>query len=148
MTEQVHDSKEHEDKKGGVTKQEIEQGKGMAILAYILAFIPYFAEDKNKFVRFHAIQGMNILIWAIIVSVVVGIVNSFIWNAFVGNCVSSIWSGSLSGCNYTMANLITWILWIPSFVILIVDLIGLFGAANGQMKKVPIISKLPQFIKK
>ncbi|MDR1970084.1 MAG: hypothetical protein LBQ11_01930 [Candidatus Nomurabacteria bacterium] len=148
MTEQAHDHKAHDDKKHTITKQEIEDGRGMSILAYILAFIPYFGENKNKFVRFHAIQGMNILIWAIIVSVVVGIINHFVWSAMVGNCWNSIWSGSFSGCNTGLASLITWILWIPSFVILVIDLIGLIGAANGQMKKVPLLDKLPKFIKK
>ena len=43
-------------------KKEIENGKVMAILAYlgILCLIPYFAEKDNKYVRFHAIQGLNL----------------------------------------------------------------------------------------
>ena len=38
------------------TKEEIDNGKGMAILSYIgiLVLIPYFAEKNNKFVVFHS----------------------------------------------------------------------------------------------
>ena len=37
----------------------------MGIIAYfsLLALIPYFCEKKNKFVVYHAKQGMNLLIF-------------------------------------------------------------------------------------
>lgn len=59
-------------------KKEIESGKGMAILSYILPFIPYFAEKDNKYVRYHAVQGMNLLIVAIAYSVIYSILTSII----------------------------------------------------------------------
>ena len=48
------------------TPEEIEQGKTMAILCYIglLVFIPMFMDDmkKNKYVMFHAEQGIICLV--------------------------------------------------------------------------------------
>ena len=53
-----------QDKSADYSKEEIDNGKLMALLSYIgiLALIPYFAEKENKYVRFHAIQGLNLLI--------------------------------------------------------------------------------------
>jgi len=59
-----------QDKTADYSKEEIENGKLMALLSYIgiLALIPYFAEKENKYVRFHAIQGLNLLIINLVVS--------------------------------------------------------------------------------
>ena len=37
------------------TKKDIEDNKGMAVLSYILAPIPYFASKKSKWVKYHAV---------------------------------------------------------------------------------------------
>ncbi len=144
--------KQPTEKQNVITKQEVEQGKGMAILAYIIALIPYFAEKKNKFVRFHAIQGMNILIWAVIYSVVAGIINSIVWGIFTGGCWNwAYWMTGTGGggmCQPTIASIISFIIWIPSVVLGVIDIIGLVGAASGKIKKVPLIDKLPKIIKK
>lgn len=52
-------------------KKEIESGRIMAVLAYlgILCLIPYFAEKDNKFVRYHAVIGLNLMLISIIYSV-------------------------------------------------------------------------------
>ena len=59
-----------QDKSADYSKEEIDNGKLMALLSYIgiLALIPYFAEKENKYVRFHAIQGLNLLIVNLVVS--------------------------------------------------------------------------------
>ena len=56
-------------------KKDIDSGKGMAILSYIgiLALIPFLAEKKNKFVIYHAKQGMNLFICEIIGSVAINL---------------------------------------------------------------------------
>lgn len=55
------------------SKKDIEDGKLMGIFSYLglLALIPFFSEKNNKFVRFHAVQGMNLFI----IEIIVGIVN-------------------------------------------------------------------------
>ena len=49
-------------------KQDIEKGKLMSILSYfgILCLISYFTEKDNKYVRFHAIQGLNLFLISVI----------------------------------------------------------------------------------
>lgn len=120
------------------TKQEIEQGKAMAILAYIIAIIPYFAEKKNKFVRFHAIQGMNILIisiaWFVIQSIVIGVISAI----FSVPCAIGGF-----GCigNNAFVILLSGAFNLVSLFILALDVVGLIYAASGQMQEVPIIGK-------
>jgi len=142
---------ESQDKKvdDQTNKKEIEDGKAMAIIAYILAPIPYFAEKKNKFVRYHAVQGMNIFIIAVAYGIVAGIINSIVWNATAGNCVNSIFSGSYVGCTsgWGMAATVGWILGLIGLIIGILDIIGLVYAAQGQKKEVPILGKV-KIIKK
>ena len=131
--------------------KEIEEGKGMAILAYIIALIPYFAGDKNnKFVRFHAIQGMNILIIAVAYGVVSGIINSIVYSATIGSCYRSIYSGAYgAGCagGWGVAGIVSTVLGLIGLAIGIINLIGLVYAVQGQEKEVPLLGKV-KFIKK
>jgi len=127
--------------------KEIEEGKSMAILAYIIALIPFFAGDKkNKFVRFHAVQGMNILIIAVGYSIIASILSSILGGIFLGGCLNawSYWvTGQSSGgmCNPGLYGIISFIVWIPAIIIGIIDIIGLISAINGKEKEVPILGK-------
>ena len=58
-------------------KKDIENGKLMSVLAYlgILCLIPYFADKDNKFVRYHAIQGLNLFFYSLIYSVAFAIIS-------------------------------------------------------------------------
>jgi len=131
------------------SKKEIEDGKVMAILAYILAPIPYFAEKKNKFVRYHAIQGMNVFIVAVAYAIVAGFINNIMWSAKADHCFQSIYSGSIAGCTggWGMASTISWILGLGGVVIGVIMIIGIVNAVNGNKKEVPILGKL-KIIKK
>lgn len=97
---------------------DVDNGKACAILSYLLVgIIWYFADDKmrkNNFAKFHAKQGLNMLIIGVILSVVLNILMfalSFLW--FV---VQIIW----------LAWLVLWI-------------IGIVNAATGKLKPVPVI---------
>ena len=111
-------------------KKEIESGKGMAILSYILPFIPYFAEKDNKYVRYHAVQGMNLLIIAILTSIIK--VN--------GSCGS--WYGYDLG-NY--CRITPWWITLPlsliGLCITILCIIGIINVCNGKAKELPIVNK-------
>ena len=126
--------------------KEVESGKGMAVLAYIIALIPFFAEKNNKYVRFHAVQGMNILIIAVGYSIIAGIISSVVTSALTSGCWS-YWYTSAGSCNWGLAGLISTILWIPTMIIGIIDIIGLIYAATGKAKEVPILGKV-RIIKK
>lgn len=59
------DTKDNTDK---FTKKDAKDNMGFALISYLgpLALIPYFLGNKSKYVRYHAKQGMNLLIiWAV-----------------------------------------------------------------------------------
>lgn len=125
-------------------KKEMEDGKVMAILAYIIPPIPYFAEKDNKYVRYHAVQGMNLLIVAIVYSIVYAILSSIIKvNGSCGN-----WFGYELGsyCKVT-----PWWVTLPlslvGIAISILCIIGIINVFNGKAKELPIVNKLKIFKK-
>ena len=96
-------------------KNEIEEGKLVAILAYLLiGIIWYFADEKmkkNEFVKFHVKQALVLLIVDVLGYAILGIII-----------------------------IIGWVL-MPIFgvVMLILWIIGIINALNGKKKALPII---------
>lgn len=85
---------------------------GMAIVAYILFFVPLLTESKNDpFVMFHVKQGLVLLLAWIVVSIAsyIPVVNFFTWIAYL----------------FLLA------LWV----------IGILNAINGEKKELPLIGK-------
>jgi uncharacterized membrane protein len=113
--------------------KEIEAGKGMAILSYIIAIIPYFAEKNNKFARFHAVQGLNILIVAVGYAIIVTILTSIL----TGIAISTFNPGLLG-----FVGILSLILALGYALIGILDLVGLIYAATGKAQEVPILGKI------
>lgn len=58
-----------------ITPEEIEAGKTMAFVAYLIFFIPLLMEDmrKNKYVMFHTEQSIVIVILWVICSIIAAI---------------------------------------------------------------------------
>ncbi len=104
---------------------DIIQNKAMAILAYFgpLCFIPMFAAKDSKFARFHANQGLVLLIacvaWSIAYSILNAIILAISWRLYF---ISSI-------------------IGLLSLVFLLLAIIGIINAANGKAKELPIIGK-------
>lgn len=92
---------------------DIEQNKTMAGLAYLLFFLPLLACPDSKFGRFHANQGLLLLILG-----------------FGGSMVLSL------------IPVIGW-LFLPvfAFVVLVLAIMGLVNGLNGKVKELPIIGK-------
>ena len=99
--------------------------KLMGILAYlgILVLVPILAAKDSKFARFHANQGLVLLIAYIIVSVACNVITG----ATVALDVPII--GLFLG-------IIAWVAGIFCFVLAIM---GIINAANGEEKELPII---------
>lgn len=99
----------------GFSAQDKEDNKAMAILCYIsfLALIPYIVEKKSKWVRFNAVQGVNILILGLIGSVIAII-------PFLG------WFASF----------------IISMFVLALRIIGIVNVCNNQAKELPFMDKI------
>ncbi len=93
------------------TPEQIESGKTMAIVSYIIFFIPLLMDDmrKNPFVMYHTEQSIVLLL----LNIAAGIV------------------GTLT-CGIGL------ILYIPWLILLIM---GIMNAANGQMKPLPVIGQ-------
>ena len=124
-------------------KSEVESGKAMSILSYIgiLCLIPYFAEKKNRFVRLHAVAGLNLLIAEIIWAVVTSILTT----SFAPTAIYSVLSGSAMGLGGIA--LIQTIAWIGNICFFALSIIGIVNAVNGEYKDLPVIGGF-KFVKK
>ncbi len=95
------------------TSDDIEKNKGMAILAYILFFIPMLTEAKDsKFAMFHANQSLVLLIAGLAGLFISGIIPILGW-LFLGPAIS-----------------IAWIVFL---------VLGILNASKGEMKELPLI---------
>ena len=101
--------------------EEKKNGKGMSILAYIgiLCLIPYFAEKNNKYVQFHAKQGLNLCILSIIASFACAIIGFTIILALP-------------------ALLVNWAIRILTVVLMV---IGIINVCKDEAKELPIVNK-------
>ena len=99
-------------------KSDVETGKGCAILAYILiGIVWYFVDEKmrkNSFAKFHVKQGLVLLITSLIISV----------------------AGSI-------IPIIGWFVLFPigQLFILVLLIMGIVNAINGNEKALPIIGQ-------
>ena len=103
----------------GFSEKDKEDNKMMALLSYIgfLALVPYFMEKDSEWVRYHALQGINLLILELIIYAV-----GFV--PLIGWIVSGV-------C---------------SFISIILSIIGIINVCNGEAKELPIVSNF-KFIK-
>lgn len=93
--------------------EDIEKGKTMAGLSYLIFFLPLVACPESKYARFHANQALLLLITAIAGNVILGIIP-----------------------------VIGWML-IPIFGIgiLVLGIMGLINGFGGKAKRLPLIGK-------
>lgn len=115
-TEPVQEPQKEEVKSTGAGKNTM-----MAIVAYILFFVPLLTDSKNDpFVKFHVKQSILLVILAVINSILANVL------PFVLIFITSIISLGI-------------------FVLLI---IGIINAANGKQEPLPVIGKYAeQFLK-
>lgn len=115
--------------------QDAKNSMAMGILSYLgpLALIPYFAEKNSAWARFHAVQGLNILIIGAAVNIVVRLINSIMGLIpYVGPIVATILS-IISGA--------------ISIGISVLSIMGIVYAATGKAMELPVIKAI-QIIKK
>jgi uncharacterized membrane protein len=105
--------------------------KTMAILSYIIFFIPLITGDhkKSPFVKFHVNQGTVLAIaavaWGIAENIVLAILRALLWNGYT-------WG--IYGVFSTILN----ILWLAPTILCIY---GIYNAATGKQKELPVIGK-------
>ena len=107
-------------------KKDIENGKLMSVISYlgILCLIPYFTEKENKYVRYHAIQGLNLFLISTIYSIAYSIVS----------------------CILVLMPIVGWFLLLPlgliSFGFVGLTILGIVYALQDKAKEIPVINKI------
>lgn len=145
-TKKTEDTKKAEGTKGKFDQKDIDSGKGMAVLSYILAPIPYFVEKKNPYVKYHAVQGMNLFIIAVAYS----IINSILQSVIKVKCVNADLNAWFELAGET-CRITPWWVTLPlaliSIAISVFAIIGIVYAVQGKTKELPLIGKI-KIIKK
>lgn len=106
-----------------------QNNKAMGILAYlgILVLIPIFAAKESKFARYHANQGLVLALaevaFVIVYSILTGIFTALLFT-----------TGS-----WGIFSIITTLLGLLWIAFLVLAIIGIVNAANGQCKPLPLI---------
>ena len=110
-----------------VAPNDAEDNKLMAILAYILFFIPLITGDhkKSPFVKFHTNQGTVLAIVAIAWSIIQQILKTILWSSY----------------SWGIYGFISIIFSILSLAIGVLCILGIINAATGKTKELPLIGK-------
>ena len=113
---------------------DVEKNKVMAILAYlwILVLVPIFAAKDSKFARYHANQGLILLIVFIALYIVLGI---------LGAIVAFIPVVQMCACAFLP------LIGLFSLAHLVLAILGIVNAANGKMQPLPVVGTLFTILK-
>ena len=103
--------------------QDVQKNKWMAVLAYfgILVLVPLFVSKDSRYARFHTNQGLVLLIFNVVLSTALGVVQGFL--SAVSPHLSFI--SSILSLGYVLP-----------FVLFIM---GVVNAAKGRAKELPVI---------
>ena len=98
----------------------------MAVLAYfgILVLIPILAAKESKFARFHANQGLILLITGVAYLIFVPVVIKIV--AFI---------------SYVLAGIVGIALGLAWLLLLVLAIIGIINAVKGEFKQLPLIGQ-------
>ncbi len=101
-----------------VDANDIKSNKGKAILSYfgLLVLIPLFMAKESKYARFHANQGLTLLIANASIFLISFLSNFVTFLSFVSS--------------------------ICSLFVFVLAIIGIVNAASGKMKPLPIVGKI------
>jgi len=112
------------DKTENFEKDDIEKNKTIAALAYLIFFLPLICCPNSKFARFHANQGLDLLLFSIASNIVLGIITNillsitwrlaFLWSLFYG---------------------------VLSLVMLLLLILGIMNVVNSEAKELPVIGR-------
>jgi len=127
---------------------DIQKNKGMAVLSYILFFIPLLTgtHKESPYVKFHVNQGTALWIFSIAVYIVWNILAGILTGIFATQAINvsvSQWGQVFSpspiwGILLTMLGVLSVIVNLVPMVFLIV---GVINSATGKWKKLPLVGK-------
>jgi uncharacterized membrane protein len=120
-----------------VSKKDAEDNKGMAIVGYLIFFLPLLTGDhrKSPFVKYHTNQGTLLFFLYVAYAIVYSILLA-IFGAIVAGAVMSGSYGALG-----FFGIVTTLLTILWFVPLILVILGIINAATGKAKPLPVIGR-------
>lgn len=105
-----------------ITQADIDAGKTMGILAYILFLIPLFAARDNKYAMFHTEQAIALWIAFIVIYIAM-----WILTYIVGMISSSL------ACIISILGIVPWLAY------LVLWIMGLINAIGGKVKELPVV---------
>lgn len=99
-----------------------EKNTGMAVVAYIIFFVPLLTGDakKDAFVNYHVKQGLALFLVALVLNIIGGVIMPFIW-LMIG--------------------------WLVSLGILGLMILGIMNAVNGKQVPLPAIGFIADYFK-
>ncbi len=107
-----------------ITEAEIQDGKMMAILAYIIFLVPLLAARDKKFAMFHTEQALVLIIaWVVI---------------YIGFTILSIILSKISTALSCGVGIISILIWVAYLIFWI---LGLMSAIQGKVKELPFIGQ-------
>lgn len=92
---------------------DVQKNKGMAVIAYIIFFVPLLVAKDSAFAKYHANQGLILLICAVALNFVLGIIPFLGW----------------------------FLLPFANLAVFVFAILGIINAANGLMKPLPYIGE-------
>jgi uncharacterized membrane protein len=116
--------------------QDAQDNKEMAILAYIIFFIPLLAgaHKTSPFAKYHANQGtvlfLTVLAWSIVYGILTAIVTAVLFNP-------ATWYNGGWGVLGVITTILSLLWLIPT----VLAVIGIVNAATGKIKPLPVIGK-------
>jgi len=101
------------------------QNTAMAVLAYILFFVPLLTGDakKDDFVKFHTKQGLVLFLTVVLINVVRWMMPFQLY-----------WT-------------LGWVFWLLSLGTLVLLIVGIINAVNGKKEMLPVIGKMEKLFK-
>lgn len=119
-------------------EEDINNNVFIALLSYIgiLVFIPYFIKTDSKFVKFHAKEGLNLLI----IEGIYVVLDSLLSMIKVSEVVVDY--GSLVGTRMVTPLFISIPMALIGLVLTILSIIGIVNVCKCRAKELPLISKI------
>ena len=124
-----------------IDPRDVKDNKIYAILAYFGLFVLltiFVAPKKSRYARFHANQGIVLLIFDMLINAVTSAVNTML-------NLPRIIDVALNGSeivNLALPVAVSIVLSLLSIVSLVLTIIGVVNAVNGRCKELPIIGKI------
>lgn len=112
--------------------QDAQQNKTMAVLAYIIFFIPLITGDhkKSPFVKYHTNQGTVLFLTMVAYGIVQAILQAILFSMLFSVSGFGVWS---------VVTTILGLLWLAPAILCI---LGIVYAVKGEMKPLPVIGKI------